>query len=56
MFGCVCVCVFVCKKREKRCVIQKRLRVYVQNVPVYAGSTRTCVETCRVLPAYTEAV
>ena len=46
----VCVCLFMCcgtlKKREKtRVWIQKRLRVYIQNVSVYAG-TRTCVSTC----------
>ena len=52
MFGvCVCVCVFVCcgtlKKRGKpRVWIQKRLRVYIQNVPVSTGTTRTCVSTC----------
>ena len=48
---CVCVCVFVCvccgtlkKKREKKvCGFKKRLRVCIQNVPVYAGTTRTCV-------------
>ena len=28
------------------CVRPKRPRVYVQNVPVYAGTTRTCVSTC----------
>ena len=48
---CVCVCVCVCcgtlKKRGKPCIwLQKRFRVYIQNVPVYAGTTRTCVETC----------
>ena len=55
VFGvCVSVCVFVCcgtlKKREKKkknvCVwIQKRLRVCIHSVPVYAGTTRTCVST-----------
>ena len=46
------VCVFVCvaarrKERGKTCVlVQKCHRVYVQNVPVCAGTTRTCVETC----------
>ena len=28
------------------CGFKKRLRVYIQNVPVYAGTTRTCVSTC----------
>ena len=52
---CVCLCVvFVCvaarrKNEEKtRIWLQKRLRVYIQNVPVYAGTTRTCVSTLRV--------
>ena len=26
--------------------VEKRHRVYIQNVSVYAGTTRTCVETC----------
>ena len=48
---CVCVCVCVCcgtlKKRERNRVwIQKRLRVCIPNVPVCAGTTRTCVSTC----------
>ena len=53
MFGvCVCVfsCVFVLRHAEKcgktRVWIQKRLRVYIQNVPVYAGTTRTYFSTC----------
>ena len=54
MFGvCVCVCLCVCvfrhaeKTGEKPSIwLQKRLRVYIQNVSVYAGTTRTCVETC----------
>ena len=28
------------------CVHSKRARVYVQNVPVCTGTTRTCVSTC----------
>ena len=51
---CVFVCVFVCVLRhaEKNvgkavCGSKKNVpRVYIQNVPVYAGTTRTCVETC----------
>ena len=27
------------------CVDSKRLRVYIQNVPVYSGNTRTCLTT-----------
>ena len=48
MFGvCVCVCCGTLKKTWKtRFWLQKRLRVYIQNVAVYAGTTRTCVETC----------
>ena len=30
------------RERGPPCVRSKRLRVYVQNVPVYAGTTRTC--------------
>ena len=46
---CVCVCVLRhAEKTWKNCVwIQKkRLRVYIQNVPVCTGTTRTCVSTC----------
>ena len=52
---CVCVfsvCVFVCCGTLKKCGkktrvwIQKRLRVYIPNFSVYAGTTRTCVSTC----------
>ena len=44
---CVCVCCGTVKKRGKtRVWLQERLRVYIQNVPVYGGTTRTCVETC----------
>ena len=47
---CLCVCLCVLRhaeKREKtRLWIQKRLRVCIQNVPVCAGTTRTCVSTC----------
>ena len=43
----VCVCCGTLKKRGKtRVWIQKRLRVYIQNVPVCTCTTRTCVETC----------
>ena len=46
----VCVWLLWCgmlKKRGKsRIGLQKRLRVYIQNVPVYARTTRICVETC----------
>ena len=49
---CLCVCVCVCvrcgtlKNVKNPCVRSKRLRVYIQNVPVFAGTTRTCVSTC----------
>ena len=44
---CVCVLRHAEKKTwKKRVWIQKRLRVHIQNVPVYAGTTRTCVSTC----------
>ena len=55
----VCLCVFVCvcvvwcgvcrvvwHAENLRVQTQKRLRVYVQNVPVYVGNTRTCFSTC----------
>ena len=43
----VCVLRHVEKHVKKtRVWIQKRLRVCIQNVPVYAGTTRTCVSTC----------
>ena len=32
--------------KKNRVWIQKRLRVYIQNVPVCTGTTRTCVSTC----------
>ena len=33
---------------------EKRLRVYVQNLPVCTGTTRTCVSTSvRVVPVHT---
>ena len=42
-----------CGTLKTLCVLPKRLRVYIQNVPVYAGNTRTCVETnVRVVLAY----
>ena len=61
---CVCVCCGTLKKREKSICLQTRLRVYSQNVPFYAGTTRTCVETCArgagthgdVLNVHTEGV
>ena len=47
---CVCVCLCVLRHAEKtwknRVWIQKRLRVYIQNVPVCTGTTHTCVSTC----------
>ena len=43
---CVCACCGTLKNVKKNRVwIQKRLRVCIQNVPVYAGTTRTCVST-----------
>ena len=67
----VCVC-FVCgvcvaarwqDVENPVCGFKKRLRVYIQNVPVYGGTTRTCVSTCTrgagthgyVLNVHTEA-
>ena len=45
----VCLCVFLCvllhtekNVKKNRVWIQRRLRVYIQNVPVYTGTTRTC--------------
>ena len=47
MFSVCVSCGTAEKKRGKtRIGLQERLRVYVQNVPVYASTTRTCVETC----------
>ena len=44
---CVCVCCGTLKKHEKtRVWIQNALRVCIQNVPLYAGTTSTCVSTC----------
>ena len=44
---CVCSIALVLSYLLVACVIRsKRLRVYVQNVPVFAGTTRTCVSTC----------
>ena len=37
------VCTF---KKRPLCVRSKRPCVYVQNVPVCTGTTRTCVSTC----------
>ena len=47
--GCgrgVCVCGVVWHAENPRVQIQKGLRVYIQNVPMYAGNTRTCFSTC----------
>ena len=44
--GVCLVCVFVSVAAKTRVWIQKRLRVYIQNVAVYASTTRTCVSTC----------
>ena len=49
VFGvCVCLCVLWHngKSGKNRIWLQKRLRVYIQYVPLYAGTTRTCVEIC----------
>ena len=44
---CVCVCCGTLKNVEKtRMWIPTRLRVYIRNVPVYAGTTRICFSTC----------
>ena len=42
-----CVCCGTLKKRGKPVFgFKKRLRAYIQNVSVNAGTTRACVETC----------
>ena len=49
LLWCVCLCVLRHAERtwEKPCVYaQNALRVCIQNVPVYGGTTRTCVSTC----------
>ena len=64
-----CVCVVVVLWRcgvsiQKPCVDSKRARVYVQNFPVCASTTSTCVSTCArfadthgsVLNVHTEAL
>ena len=40
------VCGVLCETLKKPCVHSKHPRMYVQNVPVYAGTTRTRVVTC----------
>ena len=70
VFVCVCVCVCVCVLRHGEKNVKKKLCGFknasvctVQNVPVYAGTTRTCVSTCArgasihgyVLNVHTEA-
>ena len=42
----VLLCVVVCHTEKHPCVHSKRLRVYVQNVSVCTGTTRTCFSTC----------
>ena len=42
---CVCVLRHAVKNVKNTCVDSKRLRVCIQNVSLYAGTTRTCVET-----------
>ena len=45
----VCVCVMRavwCGTLKTPCVDSKRLHVYIRNVPVYAGNTRTCSKAC----------
>ena len=44
---CVVLCVVVCGVAHWKnpCADSKRPRVCIQNVPVYAGTTRTCVST-----------
>ena len=36
----------LCGTMKTPCVLSKRNRVYVQNVPVCPGTTRTCFNTC----------
>ena len=43
---CGVVCVVVWCVWCPRVYVQKRLRVYVQNVPVCTGTTPACVTTC----------
>ena len=62
---CLCLCLCLCLRVVFWCVCvvrcgvwcrvhSTRLRVYVQNVPVCTGTTRTHVETCvRVVPVQT---
>ena len=61
---CVCVVRHAEKNVEKpMCGFKKHLRVHIQTVPVYAGTTRTRVPTCArgagthgdVLNVHTEA-
>ena len=59
----VVVVVVVCVCGVVPCVDSRRHRLYIQNVPVYAGNTRTCFSTCAcvagthgdVLNVHTEA-
>ena len=49
--SCVCVwCGVVCRvvwhAENPVCRLKNALRVYIQNVPVYAGNTRTCFSAC----------
>ena len=46
MFVCLCVLRHAEKREKPVCGFKKRLRVCIQHVPVYAGTTRTCVSTC----------
>ena len=43
---CYCVCGAWCGTLKTLCVDSKRLHVYIRNVSVYAGNTRTCFPTC----------
>ena len=47
---CVVCCVggvsVGCGTLKTPCLDSKRLHVYIQNVPVNAGNTRTCFSTC----------